>query len=453
MGRLFGTNGVRGIANKDFTVELVIKLAASCGHMLGKKIAIGRDGRTTSPLFRGSAISGLLSVGCDVYDLGMLPTPALQYSIKKLGLNGGLMITASHNPPQFNGIKVNAADGVEIPRSVEEKIEELFFAGGPKLKPWDEVGQIHNLEVLPNYIEAVLSKVDIETIRKSNFSIVIDPGNGVSSLVAPYIAEKLGCRVTTVNAEVDGRFPGRESEPRPDNLGTLKSMVKATEADIGVAFDGDADRSIFVDEHGEVLWGDRSFALIAKDYMTKHPNEKVVTPVSSSRAIIDVVEIAGGEMIWTRVGSVDVSRAMVEYGINLGGEENGGVMYGPHHPVRDGSMTMALILEIMAQRLKTLSELVSELPSYFQSKDKVSCPNELKALLLEHLKTKVKSNRIDTMDGLKLSFNDGNWILIRPSGTEPIFRLYAEADSQSKAEQLINEYKGLIESVIKEISV
>jgi len=452
MGKLFGTNGVRGVANADLTVELVIRLAASCGSILGRTIAVGRDGRATSPMFRDAVVSGLLSVGCNVHDLGVLPTPALQYAVKHLKLDGGLMITASHNPPQFNGVKVMAADGVELPRSIEERVEELLFAGGPKAVPWDCVGDVEHREAIPLYIDAVLSQVDVVKIRRSAFRVAIDPGNGTGVLTAPTVAQRLGCSVYTVNTELDGRFPGRESEPRPDNLGALRELVKATSADMGVAFDGDADRSMFLDERGEILWGDRSFALVAADFMAKHKGARVVTPVSSSRAITDVVEAAGGSVLLTRVGSVDISRAMVENGIDFGGEETGGVMYGPHHPVRDGSMTMALILGIMAEHGRSLSALIDELPRYFQAKDKVICPNNAKSKVLEALRARVAAPKIETMDGLKLIFHDASWILIRPSGTEPIFRFYAEADTQKKADRLLSENKRLIEETVKSIS-
>ncbi len=452
VGRLFGTNGVRGVANKELTLEIVTRLAASCGRILGKDIALGRDGRVTSPMFWYASASGLMSIGCNVHDLGVLPTPALQYAVKHLGLDGGLMITASHNPPEFNGVKVMAADGVEISRGVEEEIEGIFFSGEPKLAEWDHVGTIRQKEAISLYTDAILSKSEVEAIRGKKLKVAIDPGNGVGTLVAPTIAQRLGCEVFTVNAELDGRFPGRESEPRPDNLEALRALVKATGADMGVAFDGDADRSIFLNELGEPLWGDCSFSLVAKYYMTRHKGARVVTPVSSSNSIVDVVEAAGGSIYWTRVGSVDVSRAMVENGIEFGGEENGGVMYGPHLPVRDGSMTMALVLGIIAGKSKPLSEIVAELPTYAQAKDRVRCPNDLKQRVLEALRTKVAAPRVETMDGLKLVFGDRSWILIRPSGTEPIFRLYAEADAQTKVERLISENKRLIEETIKSIN-
>jgi len=448
MGRLFGTNGVRGVVNEELTVEKVTRLAASAGAILGERIAIGTDGRTSSPMFKDAAVSGLLSVGCEVRDAGILPTPALQLAVKRLGLDGGLMITASHNPPEFNGLKVMAGDGVEAPRDVEEKIEELFFSGGPELCPWDQVGSVSGLDALTDYKAAVISHVDAALIRGSGLKIAIDPGNGVATLAAPEIARRLGCEVYTINSDIDGRFPGRPSEPRPDTLEGLSALVRASGADLGIAFDGDGDRSMFVDETGAIQWGDRSVALVAKEFVRRSPGAKVATAVSSSRVVEDVVTDAGGELVWTKVGSVVISRTMVDGGIMLGGEENGGLMYGPHLQVRDGSMAMALVLEIMARADRPLSELLGELPSYSQMKGKVECPNELKQRALEELQGAVKADRVETIDGVKLWYEDGSWILIRPSGTEPIFRLYAESSTQEKVDRMVERHKEIVASIV-----
>ena len=452
MGRLFGTNGVRGVVNQDLTVDMVTKLAASTGAFLGRDIAVGRDGRTSSPMFRDAVASGLLSVGCVVHDAGMLPTPALQLSVKNLGLDGGVMVTASHNPPEFNGVKVIARDGVEISREDEAKIEESYFSGGPGLSQWDQIGKVERLEALGPYKEAVLAHVDCGAIREAGLRIAIDPGNGVAALVAPALARDLGCEVFTINVNVDGGFPGRYSEPRPDNLGALSALVQASGADLGIAFDGDGDRSVFVDREGEVHWGDRSFALVAREFISRNPGAEVATPVSSSKVIEDVVTAGGGRVVWTKVGSVVVSRTMVEGGIKLGGEENGGIMYGPHLQVRDGSMAMALILDIMAKTGKPLSELFGELPQYHQMKDRVECPEELKARALEELSKSVDAPVVEHVDGPKLRYPDGSWILVRPSGTEPVFRLYAEAGSPDRVAELIDEQKALVESIVKSIS-
>lgn len=448
MSRLFGTNGVRGVANQELTVEMVTKLAAVVGNYLGSDIALGMDGRTSSPMFRNAASSGLLSVGCRVHDVGMLPTPALQCAVRDFELNGGLMVTASHNPPDFNGIKVIAGDGVEVSRQQEMEIEELYFSRGPELSSWERIGTFRELDVIESYKETILSHVEVEAVRKACLRIVLDPGNGVAALTAPTLARDLGCKVYTINGDIDGRFPGRESEPRPDNLNSVSVLVSASGADVGVAFDGDGDRSIFLDERGKVHWGDRSFALVAKEFITQNPGAEVATPVSSSRVVEDVVTAGGGRVIRTRVGSVVVSRTMVERGLMLGGEENGGIMYGPHLQVRDGSMAMALMLEILAKTGKPLSRLFSELPQYSQMKDKVACPEELKGRVLGALHESVEAPKIETIDGIKLSYNDGSWILVRPSGTEPIFRLYAEAGNKERVEELVEEHKSLVESVI-----
>ena len=451
MGRLFGTNGVRGVANKELTVEMIARLAATVGAFLGREIAIGRDGRTTSPMFRDAAISGLLSVGCNVHDAGMLPTPVLQHAVKHNGLDGGIMITASHNPPEFNGIKVIASDGVEIPREHEAEIEETYFGEGPEPSPWDTIGSIGTLQALEAYNEAVKSHVDAAAIREAGLKIAIDPGNGVAALTAPEIARDLGCNVYTVNVNVNGRFPGRDSEPRPDNLDGLKRLVRASGADLGIAFDGDGDRSMFVDEKGEVQWGDRSVALLAKDFMAKNPGERVVSAVNSSKVLDDVVTAAGGSVVRTKVGSVVISRVMVDQGIMFGGEENGGIMYGPHLQVRDGSMAMALMLEIMAKAKKPLSELFDELPRYHQLKDRIPCPEELKERALEALRGSVDAPEVGTIDGVRLGYEDGSWILFRPSGTEPVFRIYAEAGSPERVAELVDEHKALIASVIESL--
>lgn len=450
--KLFGTNGVRGIANRDFTVDLVTKLAASSGSFLGKEIAVGRDGRITSIMFRDAVIAGLLSVGCNVHDLGSLPTPALQYGVKHFGLDGGLMITASHNPPEFNGIKVMGSDGVEVSREQETEIEDIYHNNYPELATWDNIGSVFEKNALQIYKDTIITHVDSEAIQGACLKIAVDPGNGVAAYVAPDIASCLGCSVYTVNVDVDGTFPGRSSEPRPDNLKLLVELVKASGADLGIGFDGDGDRAIFVDEKGDVHWGDRSFALVAKDYMIKNPGSKVATPVSSSQLISDVVTDLGGTIVWTEVGSVVVSRVMLNEGINLGGEENGGIMFGPHIETRDGSIAMVLILEIMAKTGKPLSQLFGELPQYFQSKERVSCPNELKSDVLSKLIEKADAPEVETIDGVKLKYNDGSWVLVRPSGTEPIFRIYSEAENQVDANVLANENKSKLVAIINDLT-
>jgi phosphomannomutase/phosphoglucomutase len=451
MGRIFGTNGVRGITNSELTIEAVTCLASSSASLLGKNISLGMDARTSSPMFKDAATCGLLSIGCTIHYMGYLPTPALQYMTKYLKLDGGIMITASHNPPEFNGVKVMASDGVEVPRSLEKHIEDIYFKGGPEPVSWNNVGTIKQADVLDTYIEAVLSHVNIELIKERGLKIALDPGNGVTALTAPKVAQILGTKLNTVNSEIDGTFPGRGSEPRYDKLDSLRTLVKATDSDFGLAFDGDGDRSVFVDENGEVIWGDRSFALLARDFLEKNPGSVIATAVSSSKVIEDVAKEFDGSVYWTKVGAPDVSRAMVNNGILFGGEENGGIMYGPHLPVRDGTMALALMTQLLASKKAPLSSILDNLPKYSQAKSRISCPNEHKQETLEKLLEHVEAPSTETIDGVKLIYDDGSWILIRPSGTEPIFRLYAEAATAERVEKIVGNHKNMLINIISQL--
>jgi len=449
--RLFGTNGIRGLVNLELTPEFVTRIGGAIGTFFERKrIGVGYDGRTSSPMFLGAIISGLISAGCDVYEAGMAPTPTIQYAVKHYGIDGGVIITASHNPPEYNGIKVIADDGIELPREQEIEIENIFFDEKIKRVPWKKIGKIYQLpEVINLYNKAIESHVDVAAIQKKHFHVVVDPGNGVGALTAPYMLRDLKCQVTTINANVDGTFPSRLSEPRPENLGDLTLAVKAVGADVGVAYDGDADRAIFVDEKGEIHWGDRTFALIEKYFLEENRGETIVTPVSSSQLIKDIADEYGGKVVWTKVGSVIVSHTMKQINAKLGGEENGGVFYAPHQPVRDSTMTTALVLDIMAKSVKKLSELLAELPSYYIEKDKIECPNELKEQLLQRLLKQVKGAEVDTIDGAKICFPNKSSILIRPSGTEPLYRFYAEAKTHAKAVELVKKYKANIQEIKK----
>ena len=449
--QLFGTNGIRGLVNKDLTPEFATTIATFIGNFFKKrKILLGYDGRTSNTMIASAITAGLLSTGCDVYDVGLVSTPCIQLAVKQHKMDGGIMITASHNPPEYNGIKVIAKDGVEIPRSDELKIEKEFNQGTLKRADWTGIGQRFQLRNTPHeYKEAVKNHINITTIKEKHYHIVTDSANGVSSLIVPQLLRELGCKVTTLNADIDGTFPSRPPEPRPENLQDLATTVQATGADFGVAFDGDADRSIFIDEKGRIQWGDRTFALVEKDFLQENPGEKVVTPVSSSQVVKDIAEKHDGKLIWTKVGSTIVSHTMKKLKAKLGGEENGGVFYGPHQPVRDGAMTTALLLNIMAKSNKTLSELLDSLPLYQLEKDKTRCPHNQKMRVLKELTDDVKHLKPQTIDGLKLYFPDQSAILIRPSGTEPIYRLYAEAKSKKRAVDLVREYKSKLQNLIR----
>ncbi|MEM2123579.1 MAG: phosphoglucosamine mutase [Candidatus Bathyarchaeia archaeon] len=441
--RLFGTNGIRGIYNRELTAETAFRIAASIGSFYsGGSILLARDGRLSSPIISQVVAAGLMDAGCTVYDIGLSTTPMAQYATKTLGLDGGVMITASHNPPQYNGLKVMGGSGVEIPREEEARIEEIYFKADWRMGSWRDLGARIELNgFVEDYVAALERHVNLEALGDSKLKVVVDPANGVGSLTTPYALRRIGCTVYTVNGNIDGTFPGRDPEPLLENLQGLCAAVKAFKADFGVAHDGDGDRAIFVDEKGEAHWGDRSFALVEQAFLTRNPGETIVTPVSSGKIVEDIAEKYGGRIVWTRVGSTVVSWKMLELDAKLGGEENGGIFYAPHLPVRDGAMAALLIAEIIAETGRSLSQLIGELPKYYTVKSKIPCPDEVKDTVLGEITSTMEASRLETMDGVKAWFDDGSWILIRPSGTEPIIRLFAEASTMDKAQSLIDEYR------------
>jgi len=451
--KLFGTNGIRGLVNKELTPEMAIKIGLSIGTFFkGKKILVGHDARTSGVMFSKAVISGLMATGCNVFFAGMAPTPALQFAIKNHKMDGGVIITASHNPPEYNGIKAIWGDGIENSHEQEKEIENIYYQNRIQFVEWNKLGSIQELnDINCEYIDAIKKHVDVQIIAKKQFHVVVDAANSVGGLTAPIIVRELGCKITSLNANIDGTFPGRMPEPRPENLVELSKTVKALGADLGVAFDGDADRSIFVDETGQVNMGDKTFAVVLKQFLIDNPNSKIVTPVSSSTLIKDVADANRGEIVWTKVGSVTVSQKMKEINTKLGGEENGGVFYGPHQAVRDGAMTMTLILEIMAKTGKSLSQLIAEQPQYFIEKGKIDCSEEKKPVLLNKLLEQLKDMKINTLDGVKIWYDDKSAILLRPSGTEPTFRIYAEAKTQERATDLIQEYTIKLKKILETI--
>src|SRR3972149_8220520 len=310
--RLFGTNGIRGVVNKELTPEMAIKVGSATGTFFeGGDLIVGYDARTSGPMFAKAVISGLTATGCNVFLAGMAPTPALQYAVKNHKPDGAVIITASHNPPEYNGIKVVWSDGIEISRDQEIMIETIFFDQKAHYAEWDEIGAIRDLPgVVDDYVEAIKKHVDGDRIAKKRYHVVVDGANSVGSLTAPPLLRDLGCKVTTINANIDGTFPGRLPEPRPENLQDLALTVKSIGADLGVAFEGDGDRSVFVDEKGEIHWGDKTFALVEKHFLKKNKGEKIVTPVSSSTLIKDIADAYGGDVKWTIVGSVPVAQTM-----------------------------------------------------------------------------------------------------------------------------------------------
>ncbi|RDE13288.1 MAG: phosphoglucosamine mutase [Candidatus Thorarchaeota archaeon] len=445
MVRIFGTNGVRGIINQSMTVDMALDISRSAATILGAgHVAVARDSRMGGEMFSRAIVSGLLSTGCSVIDIGLAPTPTLQFVVPRLGCVGGIMITASHNPGEFSGIKVMGSDGIEVSRDVEDSIENSYFGREFRVAPWDRIGTVESYDsALRQFMDAIKSHIDVQGAQKRRLTVVVDCANSVGSLVTPQLMRELGCKVFSMNGQLDGTFPGRDPEPLPENLTELSRAVVSIGADIGIAHDGDADRATFVDERGQVLWGDQSFALIASRVLARKPGSTLVTPVSSGRLIEDVAKQTGAQIVWTEVGSVVVSHKVKELGADLGGEENGGVFYPPHQPVRDGPMTAAQVVDILAAEGVSLSGLIQKLPKYASAKTKVPVPAEKRDRILGVLLQMTEGQNRITLDGIKLIYDEG-WILMRPSGTEPLWRCFAEGKTQKTADKLSQQGVNLI---------
>ncbi len=447
--RLFGTNGIRGIVGREINADLAYRVGSGVGVLYKRgSIVVGRDGRLSSQMLCEGLVAGLLAQGCDVTDLGLITTPALQFLVRNEGAGAGVMVTASHNPSEYNGFKVVDSDGVEISRKKEEKVEKLVHqdlwmigrSPGRRVMP---------VEAMPAYFASLKTHLGKDAGAFRDLKIVVDAGNGVSVLTTPALLRELHCQVLTINDNIDGKFPGRPSEPRPETLSTLSRLVREERADVGVAHDGDGDRAIFADENGTVQWGDRTFALVEDEVLSEHPGARVVTPVNSSMAVEEIAKKRRGKLVLTKVGSIYVSRTMMETGAVLGGEENGGIFYAPHHPVRDGTMAVLLVLKAMVRNRKPLSKLLARLPKFAMAKEKFECEHEgAKKNAMARLKSKLGKRVSSELDGLRVNVKDRGWILVRPSGTEPLIRLYAEGRTEKDLFALMDEFKPMVQEAL-----
>ncbi|MDD1743247.1 MAG: phosphoglucosamine mutase [Methanomassiliicoccales archaeon] len=449
--RLFGTNGVRGVVNEYMDVQLAMDVGKAIGTFMKGRVAIGCDSRTSADMVRSACAAGLMSAGAEVLDLGLLPTPALQYFVKIGDVAGGVMITASHNPPEFNGIKAIDSDGTEMPREKELAIEEIYFQKRFSAPDWRKVGtSARSAGAIATYQKAVLGNVDRKAIREAGLKVVLDCANGAGSVCTPRILEELGVRTMTLNCNPLGTFPGHPSEPTEDHLHDLITLVRETGADLGIAHDGDADRTIFIDDKGRFVHGDRSLAVVAGAMVAENDGGIVVTPVSTSLCVEEVVKRAGGELVYTRVGAPIVARKMIELDAVFGGEENGGLIFPEHQHCRDAAMTAAKMIEILAVE-GSLSSLLDKVPHYCLDKRKLKCPEDAKEDVLKAVCEAFADQRVDATDGVKVYF-EGGWTLIRPSGTEPIFRIYSEGRTEQRAREIADRCEKVVKEILGSIS-
>jgi len=453
--RLFGTNGIREVVGEKFTSEFVARVSDATASLLptGSKVALGWDGRTSSPAFARIVGASFVLAGHSVTELGLLPTPAIQYNLPRVGADLGVVVTASHNPPEFNGLKCIASDGLEVTRDFEERIEDAFEHGAKSPVGYDRIGEVlYEPGGAQRYITGIRGQVDVKRIARRRFSIVLDCGNGASVPTSPALARSLGCRVMTLNGHVDGTFPGHLSEPTPANLVDLQHTVPVAGAEFGVAHDGDADRAVFVDAHGRYTPGEEMLTLLARDAVERNPGSTVVIPVSASQSVEDAIRPFGGQVVYTRIGSPTVTREMMARRAIFGGEDNGGHIFPGLQYARDGAMTLAAVLDLLARRDSDLVSLLKEIPHYTVVKEKVACPVALREKVVGLLVARFSrdSERVVTLDGVK-AYRPGGWVLLRPSGTEPLFRVFAESKDPDRARALADEGLAAVHAALEEV--
>ncbi|MGD1004698.1 MAG: phosphoglucosamine mutase [Methanoregulaceae archaeon] len=446
--RLFGTNGVRGVVGTEITPDLVYKIGAAFGSMRSGRIAVGRDTRTSGETLLHALKAGLLGTGCNVVDCGILPTPALQFLIKE-EFDGGAMITASHNPPEYNGVKIIESDGTEMGDEETIKLEQRIFDQTFSIKPWNEVGiETSASHLVERYIDAIVTQFPPDI--GEGIVVAVDPGSGPACRTTPEILKRMGCRVLTVNGVMDGTFPGRLPEPTPEGLAELSALVVSSGASFGIAHDGDADRSVFVDEKGHYIEENREFALVAKQFCTQQKGF-IVTPVSTSNLVEAIASSNHCEVVYTKVGSIYVARTMLalihdKKKVVLGGEGNGGLIFPNHQFCRDGGMTAAVMVSIVAKNNKNLSSLVKSLPKRYMIKEKVKTKKA--SVIMKELKRALMKEHLDETDGLKIT-RGSSWALIRASGTEPLLRIIVESENKTDTGKFFNEIWGLIAESLK----
>ncbi len=448
---IFREYDIRGVVEKDLTQDVVEDIGRAFGTEMvqqgHQRLGLGRDGRLSSPKLHDSLIQGLVSTGVEVLDIGICPTPLLYFSLFELPVQGGVMITGSHNPADFNGFKLCRGHETIYGNAIQEirgRIESKAFVQGR--------GQIKNHPgIIPHYFK-FLRKQFNGTAK--GFKVIVDSGNGTAGLVAPDLLRRMGCEVIELYSEMDGRFPNHHPDPTvPENLAELIASVKAERAAMGIGFDGDADRLGVVDENGEVIWGDRLLIIFARDILKRQPKATVVSEVKCSQQLFDDVAQRGGHAIMWKAGHSLIKAKMRETQAVLAGEMSGHFCFADRYYGYDDAIYAACrLIEIVAKAGQPISQLLSDLPKTYSTPEiRVDCPDEIKFKLVEKVKQQLAGRsrlpgeqvKMIDVDGLRIQFEDG-WGLLRASNTQPVLVLRFEA----KTAERLKEIQDLIQDTV-----
>jgi len=451
---MVSVSGFRGKVGRPLTPELVTSLAAGFGAFLmktheGKPVFLGRDSRTSGPMLAASAAAGLQSVWCDVVDLGMVPTPTLMLAVEEKGAAGGIGVTASHNPGEWNALKFAAAEGVFLDAEVMGRFQEYLLTEDPPRADWEGIGSLKlDRAAVDRHLDRILtlSILDVRALKLRGFRVALDCVNGAGGVIMPQLLEALGCQVVGINTEPHGRFR-RDPEPTAENLAGLGEAVREAGAEFGLAVDPDVDRLSLVDGEGVPLGEDFTLALASAVVLQREAGV-VVTNLSTSQVVEDVARSFGCSVVRAPVGEINVARRMQEESAVVGGEGNGGVILPSVHFTRDAPLGAALILQHLLDQGVGLREAADRWPAYTILKKKASFPREALVRAYGALQDDLSPPDHDLTDGLRMTWPEERvWLHVRPSGTEPVVRLIAEGPSSEQAEAVLSRALKILDGV------
>ena len=451
---MISVSGVRGIIGATLTPQVAVEFGQAFGHFLRtqnpgrkSKVAIGRDTRPSGPMVFGAVSAGLMSVGVDVIDVDVATTPSVALFGRYLKTDASIVITASHNPILWNGIKFLRHDGIAYPPAQAAQIKQIYFDKPWKLVPIEHLGLLStDSRIHAHHIQTVLQYFDVRGIAAHRYRVVLDSVNGAGCIGTPMLTGKLGVELIHMNGEATGHF-AHTPEPTKENLVTLADKVREKRAAVGFAQDPDADRLAVVDENGTYIGEEYTLALCTYARMLTKPGS-VCANLSTSRMVDDIAAKFGQKVFRTPVGEANVASKMMEINAVIGGEGNGGVIDLRVGPVRDSFLGIAMILDLMHRTGKTISQLVSELPRYVMIKTKFDCTPAQSTALIEKVKAHFSAQKLDTQDGIRIDWpgSAGGWVHVRQSNTEPIARVIAEAADEKTAQSLIAQVQALRDS-------
>jgi phosphoglucosamine mutase len=450
--RLFGSSGIRGVVNEDISILLSQKIGQALATMYPNgKFVVGKDVRHSSTMLEAALCSGIVSGNGDVFKVGLVPTPVTAWMISHRKYEAGVEITASHNPPQYNGLKIFNEKGMSLTQSEQKNIERILNEESYTVSKWNEIGTIEKVDAIENYVTEILEKVNIN----GKWNVSLDLFSGATCTVAPSIFKQISDEIFFINSFPDGKFLGGSPEPTKETLQRLGAFIKGMRSEIGFGFDGDGDRVMVLDSNGTLISPDRLLAAFAGYCVEQNKGGVVITHIGASMNVEEMVNRAGGRVIRTPVGDAFVTEAILKHNAVFGGEPIGAWVHPDIHMCPDGILTALKILKALEEKEIKLEDFVFEVPEYPIDRAKIQCPDKIKLLIMETILDKYQDyfknvDSIQEIDGVRFSLENG-WVLIRPSGTEPIIRITVEGKTQNDVKNYMEKGKSFVKNIIGKV--